>query len=123
MRSLRTKGLVLEDAVIVRNMDSEIEGDSLIIPARINKNGKLGRSSAASVEQFKKLMEFVRVRVINMGEKIMNGDISIKPYRKKQNTACSYCKYSSICGFDPLLENNNYRVVKQYTDDEVWKKI
>ena len=39
-------------------MDRDIDGASLIVPARINKNGKLGKSSAASMEQFDNLCRY-----------------------------------------------------------------
>ena len=45
MKKLKMDGLVLADVNLIREMDRDIDGASLIVPARINKNGKLGKSS------------------------------------------------------------------------------
>ena len=40
---------------------------------------------------------------------ILGGDISASPYRlkaKKEQTACTYCEYRDVCGFDPDIEGS-----------------
>ncbi len=120
MKELRMKGLVLADVKLIRAMDKELEGDSLIIPARINKDGSLGRSSAATQEQFETLRRYVRKILAEIGGGIIDGDVTISPYRRKTMTACKYCSYSSICQFDTSIAGNRYRVLSDYKDDELW---
>jgi len=56
MKQLRMKGLLLADVKLIREMDKDIEGSSMIIPATVNKDGSLGKNtSAATMEQFKLL--------------------------------------------------------------------
>src|SRR3712207_6157579 len=61
MKALKMKGLLLADEDVVKEMDREIEGNSLIIPARINKDGSLGKSSVGTEEQFRLLREHVKI--------------------------------------------------------------
>lgn len=123
MKELKMRGLLLADVKLIKEMDTDIDGDSLIIPARINKNGDLGRSSAATKEQFEILKRHVRKKLYSLGEEMLNGNISISPYRMKKMTACAYCGYMSICQFDTGLYGNNYRNLQEKSEDEIWKLI
>lgn len=120
MKELKMKGLLLEDVKLIKEMDTGIDGDSLIIPARINKGGELGRSSAATAEQFETIKRHVKRLLYKLGEEMLKGDISISPYRRKKMTACAYCGYMSICQFDTRLSGNSYRNLYDRKDDEVW---
>jgi ATP-dependent helicase/nuclease subunit B len=121
MKELKMKGLLLADVKLIREMDTGIDGDSLIIPARVNKNGDLGRSSAATAEQFGIIKRHVKKLLQNLGEEMLKGSISISPYRRKLMTACAYCGYMSICQFDTSLAGNNYRNLYDKKDAEVWE--
>ncbi|HZJ58170.1 MAG TPA: PD-(D/E)XK nuclease family protein, partial [Clostridia bacterium] len=123
MKKLKMDGLVLADVNLVREMDRDIDGASHIVPARINKNGKLGKSSAASMDQFDSLCSYSRDLLIRMGQEIMEGNAYINPYRYKKMTACRYCPYSSVCQFDPSFQDNRYRLIKDMKEEEVWSNM
>ena len=115
------KGLVLADVKLIKEMDRDLDGDSLIIPARINKDGTLGRSTSATQEQFKTLRKYVRRTLAAIGSGIIDGNVTISPYKKSTLTACSYCSYSSVCQFDTSVPGNSYRILRDYKEDELWK--
>ncbi len=121
MKELRMKGLVLADVKLIKEMDREISGDSLIIPARINKDGTIGRSSAATQEQFRVLRAHVRKLLASIGSGILDGNVVVSPYKKHAVTACTYCSYSSICQFDTSMKDNKYRVLADMDESELWK--
>jgi len=121
MKELRMKGLVLADVKLIKAMDRDLDGDSLIIPARINKDGSLGRSAAATQEQFRILRKHVRRTLAAIGSNILDGNVAISPYKKKSITACTYCSYSSVCQFDTSMRGNSYRFMKDYKEEELWK--
>jgi ATP-dependent helicase/nuclease subunit B len=123
MKELKMKGLLLADVKLVKEMDRQIDGDSLIIPARLNKGDTLGRSSAISKEQFENLRLHVRNTLISLGSQMLSGNVRISPYKKKAVTACKYCVYSSVCQFDPSMHDNKYRILSEIGDDEVLKLI
>ncbi|HZJ82551.1 MAG TPA: helicase-exonuclease AddAB subunit AddB, partial [Clostridia bacterium] len=123
MKELKMKGLVLADVNLVKEMDRDISGASLIIPARINKGDVLGRSSAASMQQFDDLCNYSKQLLTQMAGEMMEGNASISPYKDKKITACRYCPYSSVCQFDPSFHDNRYRVIGNMKDDEVWENI
>nr|WP_207714906.1 helicase-exonuclease AddAB subunit AddB [Clostridium estertheticum] len=124
MKALKMKGLLLADTKIIREMDRNIEGASLVVPASIKKNGELGsRSSVATKEQFDMLLNHVKENLIKTCEGMLSGEIDIKPYKKKDITPCSYCEYTAICQFDPTLKENTYKIIKDRKDKEIWELL
>jgi len=122
-KTFRMKGLLLADVKLIREMDNTIDGTSMIIPARINKGDVLGRSSAASLEQFRMLRKYVQRLLKGICEEIMKGQVPIRPYRKRGITSCKYCSYSPVCQFDAAMKGNSFRMLYDREDDEVWKLI
>jgi len=121
LKKLKMNGLILKDARVVKSMDKEIEGYSLIIPARMNKGDTLGSTpSVVTEEQFDILRKYVRDTMVRICEDMLNGNIEIRPTKSKKHTACSYCNFASICQFDPSMKDNKYRYVNKKKDDEVW---
>ena len=85
MKSLKMKGLLLKDVDIIKEMDRGIVGNSYIIPARINKDGSLGKSSTVSEEQFLALKNYIRENLARCCTEMLKGDITINPYKKERN--------------------------------------
>ncbi|WP_042439839.1 helicase-exonuclease AddAB subunit AddB [Clostridium amazonitimonense] len=123
LKKLKMRGLLLADAKVVKEMDNDIEGYSLIIPARINKDGSLGKSSAITLEEFDVLREYVKETLVKLCDEMLSGDISIKPIKKDKYTSCSYCKFSSICQFDASIKGNKYENINKKTDEEALELI
>jgi len=124
MKALKMKGLLLADTKIIREMDRNIQGASLVVPASIKKDGELGsRSSVATKQQFDMLLKHVKENLINTCEEMLSGEIEIKPYKKKDITPCSYCEYSAICQFDPALKENTYKTILDKKDQEIWELL
>lgn len=125
IKELKMKGLLLADAEIIKAMDRNVDGSSDILPVRINKDNTIGKSSsAATQEQFKLLREYVRGMIVKLCEEMLEGNISIKPYKKTDTTTpCRYCEYSSVCQFDTTISGNGYRFINDKSDDEVWELI
>ncbi|MDF2881507.1 MAG: ATP-dependent helicase [Clostridiaceae bacterium] len=123
--SLKMRGLLLDDVEIIKQMDRDIEGSSLIVPVMVKKDGSISksRSSVATLEQFKALREFVRGTIVNICEEILEGNISINPYKNNKKTPCEYCLYSAICQFDTSIRGNCYRFIKDISDEEFWDAI
>lgn len=122
MKRLKMKGLLLADAGLIKEMDRTIDGNSLIIPARLNKGDVLGKSSAAATrEQFVLLRSHVRDLLAKTAEQMLKGDVSIAPYRKEGFSPCSFCDYSSVCQFDTGFPDNRYRVLKDIKEDRLWQ--
>lgn len=124
MKKLKMRGLILADADIVKEMDRNIDGNSVLIPARINKDGTLGKnSSVATIDQFETLKAYVKDILSSISEEMKKGSISISPYKKGKQTSCRFCPYSSICRFEVNVPGSRYRLLKDLDNENVWELL
>lgn len=124
LKELRLKGLILEDARVVRSMDHQMDEISLVIPAKI-KAGEvtaLGnqKNLIVSQDQFDQLRDYNTQLIKRVCTGLIGGDISITPVKKGEVAACTYCDYKSICQFDPSLKGNDYKKIKKLEPQEAW---
>ncbi|HEX3078164.1 MAG TPA: hypothetical protein VHQ24_14985, partial [Lachnospiraceae bacterium] len=95
-----------------------------VIPIETNKDGyPTKRSSIASTKQFKEITDYVNGKVIELGREILEGTASVNPYQLGDRTACDYCNYQGICGFDVKLPGNRYRRLKKFDKDVVFEML
>lgn len=60
-------------------------------------------------DDFEKLLDFAKNKVIEITEKTLSGDISVTPYKFDDNsTACRWCDYRSVCRYDWQINEPNY---------------
>ncbi|NDI33734.1 helicase-exonuclease AddAB subunit AddB [Chengkuizengella sediminis] len=120
-KRFKMKGLLLADEDMVKKMDLQLNsGHSNMIPVAVkSKGGFYKTSSVVEQKQWEQLRGYTRQMMVNIGSEIMNGNVGIKPYRMAKKMACTYCEYKSICQFNTLYENNDYRELQMKSNDEV----
>ncbi len=125
VRELRMKGIVLADTKVVRLMDSKlVSGSSDLIYVTLKKDGSFRSGSPVITQkQFKALRRHLYVTLEEVGRRILNGEVSILPYKKNNFTSCQHCSYRPVCKFDTLLEGNRYRMLASCSDEEIWKLL
>ncbi|HEX3020773.1 MAG TPA: helicase-exonuclease AddAB subunit AddB [Lachnospiraceae bacterium] len=133
LKELKMNGLVNADMNVAKYMDTSFmneEGSikpsvkSDVIPIETNKDGyPTKRSSIASTKQFKEITDYVNGKVIELGREILEGTTSVNPYQLGDRTACDYCNYQGICGFDVKLPGNRYRRLKKFDKDVVFEML
>ncbi len=110
-KSFKMQGLILNDVKVIHAMDTKLEtGSSDIIPVYVGKDGEISRSksSVANRDDFERLQKSVKEIIKEISKEILKGKIDIKPYKYQQATGCDYCKYRTICMFDPTRKDNKY---------------
>ena len=55
-----------------------------------------------------------------MGREILDGNIAASPYKNGQKTACDYCPYHSVCGFDLKTDGYQFRRFDKLSPEEIW---
>lgn len=94
--TLKMKGLLLEDEMVLRAMERELAGR--YIPAKLTKNGSLdARSSIKTAAEFQHIKSAVTMRVADMGETVTCGSMSPIPARGNGTNPCDYCDYGILC--------------------------
>lgn len=124
LKELRLKGLILDDARVVRSMDNKMAEISLVIPAKL-KAGEvtaLGnqKNLIVSEEQFEMLRDYNTQVIKRVCTGLIRGNIAITPVKKGEVAACTYCDYKSICQFDPGQPGNDYNKVRKLEPEEAW---
>lgn len=119
LRELKPDGMINLQEDVLEHLDRHMEGESLAIPVKFNKNGSLAKGSKAlPEEEFKVLMHHAVKKVAKNHEQILNGETTPAPYRRGQETGCDYCKYRHICGFDTKVPGYAYRDIGKMSKEE-----
>ena len=125
-KTFKMKGLILSDIKIIKMMDNSLDtGPSNIIPVTLDKSGNISntRSSTITKEEFTLLQKKIRSLIKQISKNILSGKIEIKPtYNwKEKRSACEYCPYKTICGFNP--KENGYSYMQNKTKDEIFENL
>lgn len=124
-KKYKMEGLLLSDEGIVRMMDTDLEtGQSVMLPAGLKKDGSFySASRVADDETFNDLQKYMHELIQHAGIEITTGSVKLNPFQHKQQTACTYCPFLSVCQFDTGLEENNFHRLKDMKDTEILDKI
>ncbi|MEW6698565.1 MAG: helicase-exonuclease AddAB subunit AddB [Bacillota bacterium] len=124
LKQLKMKGLLLADPLVIAQMDNQLSGQSELLPVGLKKNGEFySNSRVISEEQFTLLRSYLETKLKSTGQRILQGEIAISPYRRGNDKACRYCVFKPVCRFDPLLEDNLIRLLFDREESELWTMI
>jgi ATP-dependent helicase/nuclease subunit B len=120
---VKPRGVVRED--FLQSFDEElVPGQySDVLPVRMNKDGSLSESSTDVLrgEDIEALLNYVREKVAELADRILEGAIEAQPYRLGTETPCALCDYRSICRFQPGL--NRYLHVQHMNRNSVLEQL
>jgi len=124
LKQLKMKGLLLADPLVIAQMDNQLNGQSELLPVGLKKNGEFySNSRVISEEQFNLLRSYLEEIMKSTGRRIISGEIQISPYRRGKDKACGFCIFKAVCQFDPLLEDNLYRLLFDREEPVLWLLI
>lgn len=117
----KMNGLLIANTDIVRLMDTSLEtGYSQIVPAAItNKETFYSNAKVADESLFDQLQRYILSLIEQAGLQMITGDISLNPYEYKNKRACTFCSFKSVCQFDPILPENNFKQLQEMKDDDI----
>ena len=94
------------------------------MPIRLKKSGEPYKNSPVmSTQDFHYMGAYARKKAAELGERSYKGEIQPRPYRNKKGTACDYCPFADVCGFDPKLPGYEYQSFQGMSVEEVLEKI
>ncbi|MBR0598008.1 PD-(D/E)XK nuclease family protein [Sinanaerobacter chloroacetimidivorans] len=114
-KSYRLDGIVLDHPDIIESITGEFSGYSEILPVRKTKDGTYSGTTDKKIlkeEEFLELCQSVDSTIENLCGELLNGSIDIRPKKVKDETACKFCRYKSICCFDLSFEGCSYETIK-----------
>ena len=100
LKDLKMSGVVNEDFQLIDHMEHTGSEGYLTLPVRATKNGYDKRSSVLNTTQLFNLGRIVEKKMTELGNSLMHGDISIKPYDYEGRKPCEYCEFKNICAYE-----------------------
>jgi ATP-dependent helicase/nuclease subunit B len=76
---------------------------------------------ATTTDEFAAILSYVRRHVVELVDRIMDGEITVRPYRLGDVTPCPLCDYRPLCRFETPL--NRYMTLPVLSRPEVLSKI
>ena len=117
-KKLKMNGLVMKDDHVIECLDKT----TVSLPLSYTTKGTLRKgASVADETQFALLDEYVKKKITDIRESIMSGNAEVAPYEMGNRNACTYCPYQGTCGFDRKIPGYEFRRLKQFADEEIWK--
>ncbi|MCO1603003.1 helicase-exonuclease AddAB subunit AddB [Desulfosporosinus nitroreducens] len=125
VRTVKVSGYLLANPKVLEAMDSTFTtGQSELLGLKLKKDGTFKKGTNVLTEgQFSLLSDYLRQWFREKGEEILDGDISLSPFRRGKSTGCQYCAYKPVCHFDPYLPENQYRDLSALKPEEVWERL
>ncbi len=131
MSKLRLNGYVNSDEKTIKSMDHSFIDEeaplkpgvsSLVIPVATKANGDLKKASKImSSPTITDMCNYAMAKVQQFGSEMVDGRLDLAPYKLGDATACDYCEYASVCGFDAKLPGSNYRRLVSMGASDVWE--
>ena len=124
LKALKPKGLVNLSEEGLSHLEKDGAEESLLLPIQKKEGNTEEKGSLVSEERLLALLHFAKERMLEGAMRIRDGEKAIIPIRKDaENTACTYCPYHSICGFDPDLPAFRFRELDKREEEELWEEI
>lgn len=86
-------------------------------------SGESGKNRMFSLDALRSLAEYAGDKTYSLSKEAMKGKIEIKPYKKDKKTACDYCDYRSVCGFDRKIKGYVYNNLKLGEEEAISRMV
>lgn len=125
VKAVKVGGYLLANPRVLEAMDSSFStGNSDLLGIKLKKDNTFTKGASVLTEdEFTLLSSYLHQWFRQTGEEILEGNISLSPYRRGKSTGCQYCAYKPVCHFDPYLIENQYRDLPALKQEEVLKRI
>lgn len=124
LRELRMTGIVNGDDRVINALDADFTDKSDIVPVERKKDGSYSaRSSIINTDDLQEVSEYVNHKIRQIGREILEGGIAASPCKQGTDTACDYCTYRTVCGFEAGAEGYQYRKLENLSSAEALEKI
>lgn len=118
-KTLRRKGLVLEDAQVLAAMDADF-ASGRYLPVRQKKDTLTG--DIASAGQLRQLERFVREKLTELTQQMLRGGVAPNPViRGLMHGACQFCDYAQACHKDACRHENRY--ITSVSAEKFWQTL
>ncbi len=126
-------GVMNRDEHVIALMDEGFIGEgggvrpshkSVAIPLATKANGTFRKDDhLLDGDEFGRMVGYVKGKLGEYGREILQGKVDVNPYKKAKKTACDYCSYHGVCGFDGRLAGNQFRELEDVDVRKEWNEV
>lgn len=121
---LRPTGIVNDDEGIIERMDASPGPVKEALPLTRKKDGSFAENGLLmSRENIDLVSSYAADKLKELGGGILDGEIGMHPYSRKDREACTFCPYGKVCGFDKKLPGYEKRVLPEEGREEILEKM
>ncbi|MDR1960692.1 MAG: exodeoxyribonuclease V subunit gamma, partial [Gracilibacteraceae bacterium] len=77
-------------------------------------------SPMVSAKRMEALRRHLQRLLLSGGERLLAGDVRIRPYKLRDSTACQWCRFGGVCHFDAGLPEYDYNRLKEMAPADIW---
>ncbi len=124
LRTLRATGVVNASEDVVKGLDGSFTDRSDVVPVERKKDGGFSvRSGVMEETDFRTVSAFVEKKIRQAGRQILDGRIALDPYVQGNRSACDFCSYRKVCGFDRQIGGYLMRELEDIKEEEALVRI
>lgn len=132
LKKFKYAGLFIEDAALFSAYDTSLTAKetSEIFPIKMNKEeqyqkGTRQENKFYTLDDVDTLRTYNRENMRQSADRLQSGALTLEPTLcvAKQSRACDHCPFRSVCKFDALLPENQYRKIESQPKAEILKKM
>ncbi len=113
--ALMMNGMILNDSEVITAMDNEGKGRFIFKkPTKERKN-----NPTITAEDFKTIFAFLEKQIKSTAFNIRRGIFDLKPCDGRNDSACKYCDFKSVCAIEDDFEHN--KIVEEYPSQIIEK--
>jgi ATP-dependent helicase/nuclease subunit B len=115
---------IIDERAIDSFHNASFDGQSPVVAAYRKKDGTLGNrhvSDVAAADELAALLAWVDRRLGQAADRVVDGDVAVRPYMLGRQTPCARCDYRTVCRFEPGV--NTYRVLQPMRREDVLLKV
>ena len=122
-RALQARGLIDRAGVEVLDSQAVACGQSAFYAIRLTGEGQphASQGDVLRSEDTEAVLAHVERTMARLADRMIDGDIAVRPYRLNRYSPCSFCGYQAVCRFEPGL--NGYNLLASMRRGEVLEAI
>ena len=133
LEQFKMSGYVLDEPRVLAQLDENLRPGqsggvkSAVVPVTLNNAAKeddflpAKSSKLLSAGDFQQLMDYAMHKAAALGNSILGGDVSVFPCLHGKASACRFCAYRAVCGFEPGA--GRYHVMPPLKGDDAKARV
>lgn len=117
LQQLRMNGILNQEEESVKLFEPGLSGyqtSHVLEGLKVKKDGSFSASAPVLPEKWLGLMmDEAKKQTVELGNKMLHGNVDTNPYLYKERKPCEYCEYRQACGFDTGFPGYQYRRLEE----------